>query len=97
MSNGFAGGEAQSADLRGLKLRQASVLGGVHPQEPRPQDLQRVPMGDQKDVAARVAPFQIRDEGGRPVKHGGRRLDVAIGIAGVGRISRPDPRIVAGR
>jgi MFS family permease len=30
-----------------------------------------------------MPPFQIHYEGGRPVKHGGRRLDVAVGAAGV--------------
>jgi hypothetical protein len=78
-------------------MRDAPVPGRVEPEEARLQDLQRVPVGHQEDVAARVPPFQVGDERGRPVEHGGGRLDVAVGAAGARLVGCPHPRVVGRR
>ena len=69
----------------------------AHSKEARLQDLQRVPMGDQENVATGVPPFQFNDERRRPVKDRGDRLDAAADLGGVSLVGRPDTSVVVGR
>jgi hypothetical protein len=72
------------------------MLGRIDPQEAGLQNLQRVPVRHQEDVATRVPSIQIHDQRRRPVEHGRRRLDAAVEMVGVRFVGRPDPRVVAG-
>src|SRR6185312_13424962 len=89
--------QAQLADLRGVEVRDAPVLGRIHPEEARLQDLQRVTVRYQQDVAAGVPPLQVRDQRGRPVEHVGRGLDAVAAVVAVRTVRGPDPRVVRHR
>ena len=78
-------------------MRQAPVPGRIHAQEASLQDLQRVPVRDQEDVAAAVPPLQVRDESGRPAQHCGRGLNVTVRVLRIGLVGRPYVRVVGDR
>ena len=77
-------------------MRDAPVPGRVEPEEARLQDLQRVTVRHQQDVAARVPAVQVGDQRGHPVEHGGRGLD-AVHVAGARLVAVPDPGVARDR
>ena len=78
-------------------MRQAPVPGRIHGPQARLQDLQRVSVGYQQDVATAVPPLQLRDERCRPVQHSGCRFNVVVRTAWIRLVACPDTRVVEGR
>ena len=92
----LAGRQPQRPDLRHRQVRQRTVPGRVEAGEARLQDLQRVPVRHQQDVAVAVAPLQAGHQRGRPGEDGGRRLDPRAAGRAVA-VGRPDLGVTGSR